>query len=78
MGRDPPKAEPNSRGGSLVWTPLIWLLHLSGEFSGQQHVLVLKDQSDVIHLSGLFIYLDDFPWSQSVSINEVPLDSVYV
>jgi hypothetical protein len=46
------------------------MLHLLDDISGNKLNKIL---SNVIQLSGRFIYLDDFPGNQSVWTNKVPL-----
>jgi hypothetical protein len=46
------------------------MLHYPDDISGNK---MYENQSNVIHLSRRFVYLDDFAGNQSVRINEAPL-----
>jgi hypothetical protein len=55
---------------SLIRTPLIRMLHYPYDISGNK---LYENLSNVIHLSGRFVYPDDFAGNQSVQINEARL-----
>jgi hypothetical protein len=57
-------------GASLIRTPLIRMLHYPDDISGNK---LYENLSNVIHLSGRFIYPDDLAGNQSVRINETRL-----
>jgi hypothetical protein len=57
-------------GASLIRTPLIRMLHYPDDISGNK---LYENLSNVIHLSGRFVYPDDFGGNQSVRINEARL-----
>jgi hypothetical protein len=57
-------------GASLIRTPLIRMLHYPDDISGNK---LYENLSNMIHLSGRFVYPDDFAGNQSVRINEVRL-----
>jgi hypothetical protein len=50
--------------------PLSWMLDHMDNVSGEQ---TIEDISNVIHLSGRFIYPDDFTGNKSFQIKDVPL-----
>jgi hypothetical protein len=54
-------------GASLIWTPLIRMHHYPDDISG---IKLYENLSNVIHLSGRFVYPDNFAGNQSVRINE--------
>jgi hypothetical protein len=57
-------------GALLIRTPLIRMLHYPDDISGNK---LYENLSNVIHLSGRFVYLDNFAGNQSVRINEARL-----
>jgi hypothetical protein len=57
-------------GALLIRTPLIRMLHYPDDISGNK---LYENLSNVLHLSGHFIYPDDFAGNQSVRINEARL-----
>ena len=61
-------------GTSLIRTPLIRMLHYPDDISGNK---LYENLSNVIHLSGRFVYPDDFAGNQSVRINEARLYNVW-
>jgi hypothetical protein len=59
-------------GASLIRTPLIRMLHYPDDTFGNK---LYENLSNMIHLSGHFVYPDDFAGNQSVRINKARLYS---